>query len=58
MKNDVNKDKLLIYIALGDSLTVGIGAIFKPGFVKRFALMVEKALNKKNNSFCICQIWG
>lgn len=47
MKNHNKRDKPLIYIALGDSLTVGIGSLFNPGFVKRFALMAEKSLNKK-----------
>jgi lysophospholipase L1-like esterase len=47
MNKEYNLDKPLIYTALGDSLTVGIGALFKPGFVKRFALMAEKSLHKK-----------
>ncbi|ARK30058.1 GDSL-type esterase/lipase family protein [Halalkalibacter krulwichiae] len=33
----------LSYTALGDSLTVGIGAVHSPGFVKRYAGMIEQA---------------
>jgi lysophospholipase L1-like esterase len=37
----------LTYVALGDSLTVGVGASFlAPGFVARYVRLTEKELNK------------
>jgi lysophospholipase L1-like esterase len=35
------------YIAVGDSLTVGIGACYAPGFVHRYYMFSEQALNRK-----------
>lgn len=45
--NRIISEKPLIYVALGDSLSVGIGAILKPGFVKRYAKMAEHTLGRK-----------
>lgn len=35
-------DRPVIYSAIGDSLTVGIGAFLAPGFVKRYADYIQK----------------
>ncbi|GAA0371206.1 SGNH/GDSL hydrolase family protein [Bacillus horti] len=48
MDNQSNvSEKPLVYVALGDSLSVGIGAILKPGFVKRYAKMAELEIGRK-----------
>ena len=39
--------KPLLYVALGDSLTVGVGSFFSSGFVKRYAYMTERTLRRK-----------
>ncbi|GGK32253.1 spore germination lipase LipC [Caldalkalibacillus thermarum] len=36
----------LLYVALGDSLTVGIGTLFKPGFVQQYKKKAEHALKR------------
>jgi lysophospholipase L1-like esterase len=41
------QQQCLTYVALGDSLTVGVGASFlAPGFVGRYISLTEKELNK------------
>ena len=41
------KDMTLQYTALGDSLTVGVGAgLFEPGFVQRYKRKMEEDLNE------------
>ncbi len=41
--HDVKRDEQMKYVALGDSLTVGVGASFlAPGFVGRFAKFTEQ----------------
>ncbi|MGM0874092.1 MAG: GDSL-type esterase/lipase family protein [Bacillota bacterium] len=41
------QQQYLTYVALGDSLTVGVGASFlAPGFVARYVRLTEKELNK------------
>jgi lysophospholipase L1-like esterase len=43
----VKQQQCLTYVALGDSLTVGVGASFlAPGFVGRYVRLTEKELNK------------
>jgi lysophospholipase L1-like esterase len=43
----VKQPQCLTYVALGDSLTVGVGASFlAPGFVARYVRLTEKELNK------------
>ncbi len=37
----------LLYVAIGDSLTRGVGAFFGPGFVFRYIKMTEQILRKK-----------
>ncbi len=37
----------LLYVALGDSLTNGVGSFFAPGFVKLYAQMTEHTLDRK-----------
>lgn len=39
--------KPILYVALGDSLTVGIGSFFSSGFVKRYAKMTERFFRRK-----------
>ncbi|HET7616218.1 MAG TPA: hypothetical protein VFK27_04590, partial [Bacillales bacterium] len=39
-------DYPLIYTAFGDSLTVGTGAFFSPGFEKRYADLTERTLRR------------
>ncbi len=42
------KDMTLQYTALGDSLTVGVGAgLFEPGFVQRYKRKMEEDLNEE-----------
>jgi len=42
------KDMTLQYTALGDSLTVGVGAgLFEPGFVQRYKRKIEEDLNEE-----------
>lgn len=42
------KEMMLQYTALGDSLTVGVGAgLFEPGFVQRYKRKVEVDLNEE-----------
>ncbi|WP_202080106.1 GDSL-type esterase/lipase family protein [Caldalkalibacillus salinus] len=41
----------LFYVALGDSLSLGIGAILKSGFVKRYKEMAENTLGKEIHHF-------
>ena len=44
---EVGKQRCITYVALGDSLTVGVGASFlAPGFVAGYARLIEKELNK------------
>ncbi len=40
-------ENTLRYTALGDSLTVGIGTLFSPGFVTRYSASLERAANRK-----------
>lgn len=37
----------LLYVALGDSLTVGVGSHFHPGFVPRYQRMIEEHLKRR-----------
>ncbi|WP_261134102.1 GDSL-type esterase/lipase family protein [Bacillus sp. Marseille-Q3570] len=40
-------ENIIRYTALGDSLTVGVGSIFAPGFVSRYTESIETAANRK-----------
>lgn len=37
----------LLYVALGDSLTVGVGANYHPGFVPRYQRMIEEQMKQR-----------
>ncbi|GGK36423.1 hypothetical protein GCM10010965_31690 [Caldalkalibacillus thermarum] len=37
----------LLYVAVGDSLTAGIGTLLKPGFVQLYKQKAERALKRK-----------
>jgi lysophospholipase L1-like esterase len=39
-------DKNILYLALGDSITAGVGSGHLPGFVQRYEILAEKALEK------------
>ncbi|OIJ13423.1 hypothetical protein BKP37_10645 [Anaerobacillus alkalilacustris] len=39
--------KPIVYTALGDSLTVGVGASIKSGFIKEYTYFSERALKRK-----------
>lgn len=48
MRNKEGETKLDSYVALGDSLTVGVGrSLFAPGFPQMYTTMAEKDLDKK-----------
>lgn len=51
MNKDDHNQKPIVYVALGDSLTVGIGAILQPGFVKRYTKMIEQSTGRKVITF-------
>ncbi|MGP4079611.1 GDSL-type esterase/lipase family protein [Pseudalkalibacillus sp. R45] len=40
-------ENIIRYTALGDSLTVGVGSIFAPGFVSRYSESIETAANRQ-----------
>ena len=40
-------DRPVYYAALGDSITVGVGSLLAPGFVKQYAIISEKALQTR-----------
>jgi lysophospholipase L1-like esterase len=47
MINCIEKNNVLSYTALGDSLTLGVGTfIFSPGFVDYYTDFIEEALNQ------------
>lgn len=41
------ENKILTYVAIGDSLTLGIGSMFQPDFVSRYTESLEEAFNCK-----------
>jgi lysophospholipase L1-like esterase len=41
----------LFYVALGDSLTVGIGAVIRPGFVKQYRSLAKECLKTEIHTF-------
>jgi lysophospholipase L1-like esterase len=43
----MNRNESLLYVALGNSLTAGIGAGFSPGFVQRYHQFAKQMLNKR-----------
>lgn len=42
-----NSNKPLLYTAIGDSLTVGVGSGFAPGFAQTYACLTEKTLHRR-----------